>query len=208
MQKRVFGIVIFGLILSSFLMTLVSAADGTETYNSFANFVTTTPGVREIVGIAFGLWDFAKIEGGYLPGGSTPMAALIIYAVVWIITLLVLRDLLYFASTFSEGVTWAIAVGLTIIAANLQWIYYITGWLAGVGAILGAISVWLEIVVIIIILIGGIFGAQWAGNFALKRRIAREAMNTRKGAAETEGGIRALRGVQRTFSGKNTYDTA
>jgi len=194
--------------------TVTSSVDSEAEAQEFLDGVKRVvkfPILKQIFGIFFGVWNVDSIN---IPGLETfligdnnnnaaKVASLIIYFIVWFIFLFVYKDMFELFSPFSESVVWLISLGLVVVSAQLKWIILFSGWLLGLIATVGFISVWLELIVLMVILITASFGSQWASNFsskiALNRKIAREAGNVAKGAAETKQAIEALRETRKGF---------
>ena len=104
---------------------------------------------------------------------------------------------------FDDGVSWIIAAGLTIVAGQLGLVGSFMMFIAGIVAFVGIFGVWLEILIIAVLFFGMIIGANWAGKWALKRRLIREAMKTKEGVAHTKQAIEALKSVQASFEKKS-----
>ena len=195
------------LLFSFFGVVLAQSTDGDQAAEEFRKKIASAvdkPIIKQIFGVLFGVWHIDDTE---IPGltkflsegreGVVKTASIIIYFLVWFILFFVFRDLFGLFTPFGEGVTLFIALALTVVAAQLKWIISVSSWLLGIAAILGAVSVWVEIIILIFLLIVSSFGAQkttaFVAKIGLNRRIAREALNTTKGAAETKAAIKALR---------------
>lgn len=193
MQKKSYFsyLVVFSILILS--VASASALTSQQAYNAITGFVEKTSGVNFIVGVVFGIWNFSATQQYLLPGKE--MSHLIIYLVVWIITLLVIRDVLYLGASFDEKTTWIISIGLVIVASQMEGVFFLVGILAAITSYFAAIAVWLEIVAIVVIFFLSIFGAEWAGRFAIARRMQREKMNARRSAQEIANTVSTIKTI-------------
>ncbi len=196
MKKRVFGLFLMSLLAFSFFGGFVSAAEnGEQLYQNIVSFFET-PVIHELGGILFGLWDFSRLDSVMDGAGDNNFAQFTIFIVTWIILLFIIKDLIYVAGSFSEGVTWIVSVGLLIIASQLSMPLVIASWAVGFAAYAGTTIAALEIIVLILLMAGAVLGLNFLGRWSLQRRIVREAMNTRKSASEVGQAISSLRSIQ------------
>ena len=109
-------------------------------------------------------------------------------------------DILELTSIFSNSwVITLIAAGLAIILALVDVVRQIATLLFTFAATLGAIGIFLEIVVCIIIFIGLTFGGSRIALWAAKRKGQKELIKGIKSADEAGAAISGLRRIQKRF---------
>jgi|SRR3989344_4018177 len=217
-KKRVLGLFIFALVFSSLIFGVVSAVtrasipadsvDGGDTVSTFAssagdniyNEIKTflkKPGINVLSGLFLGLWgeeNFTYIENSIV---GPNISSLIIYFVSIVIFFFIFKGLFDFASPFGEGINWIIGVGILIIALQLKFIFVVTRLATTAFAILGAVGVWLELLILGALMIGAVLGAQWAAQFAHRRRLAKQGMKEEAGAEEVKEFVKTAKTVAR-----------
>jgi len=125
---------------------------------------------------------------------------LLVFSIVFIILLTAIADMMMLLSLFSNWVSWIIAAGIAIIGALTSLIRQISIFLITTAAGLGAIGVFVEVIIVIVIFIGLSFGSSKIALFAAKRRAQREHIKSIKGAGEATAAIAGLRAIEAEFS--------
>jgi len=196
-KEMIFASIFLAMILS---VSVASALTKDEMFDKVSK-IEDIPVIRELFAVSTGIWDFDDFSTLTSDANESffvdnKFGAFVIFVVVWIILLLVLRDLIYSVSSFTSGVTWIVAVGLMLVIASLRGIFFVSFTLIQFLAWIASFAIWLEILVMVVLLFGSILGGSWAAKFALKRRMAREALNSRKGAEDVSSAITALKRIK------------
>ena len=169
-KKRIIALVFLGLFFLSLTITLVSA-----------QLLDNVKGqIDKIISENFG----------------EKTSDIIVSIIVTLIIFAGLYDILELLSIFQlPWVKYVIAGGITIIGVIYKLPIYITSWGASIVVSLGAIGIILEILVVIVIFIGLIFGGNWAGKFAAKREAQIGKIKALKRAGRINAGATVLEGV-------------
>ncbi len=161
------------------------------------------PVLKQIVGVVFGIWDPDLLNQlyGSLPSafGITKIAGLIIYFVMWLVFLVVFKDILEIATPFKNATIWAIAFGLVIVASQIQLLLKLSTWGVGFAAALGAFSVWAMLIILLVAFIAALLGSNWLSMVALRLRVAKDANRGMAGAGHAAAAIRGLEKVEKAF---------
>jgi hypothetical protein len=171
-KKRVF----LFLILGAFLIYIIPFVSAQETFEIiFDNFkITITEFTEENI-------------------GDTPKD-IIVGLIITLIIFAGLYDMVVIIGLFQhEWVRYTIAGGITLIGIMFGFVRTIVEYGAGFAAALGAIGIILEIVIISVIFIFLVFGAQWASKFAAKRKAGLKKAMAIEDSAEIAAGIKKIK---------------
>lgn len=184
----VLGLVILGLLFVFYKGTTEKAVgNGSLASTSFPTNQQVMDGIK-----SFFLEYFGFLGNTLTEIFISLIIALIIFAAVY--------DMLELTSIFQNDWTQRlIAIGVTVIAVILQWPIIITRWGLDFAAYLGAIGIFLEIVIAIVIFIGLMFGNTWLAKFAVKRKGQVEELKALKGAGRAGAAIQALKKLDTDF---------
>lgn len=170
---------------------------GDKYYNDFVKFVDETPVLNVLFGIFFGIWEPNLLLEKIFNKGTTKMGSIVIFFVTWLLVFFIAKDILDLMVLLSVRTTWLIALGITIVAAQLNLVILMSVWGVTLMTLVGVTSTWLLILIFFVLFILALFGSTLLSRWSTHLRIIKEAGKVEKGAAETEQAIRALKGVQR-----------
>jgi hypothetical protein len=129
----------------------------------------------------------------------------IIGIIIMLIIFAALYDMIELTSIITNN--WVIAIiaaGLAIIFALVDIVRTIATWLFTFAATLGAIGIFLEIVISIFIFIGLSFGGNWIARWSAKRQANRTLARGIRNAGKLESGVAMIKAVEKAGN-KGTY---
>lgn len=186
--KRLFLSLFFSLLIVNLfgMFGLVAAAEGDTTI--IHQEINVNQGFGKILG-------FLNITGTWRDVVLGLIILLIIFAAMY--------DILTLISIFqSKWVKLVIALGLALAAALTNIVYKITLFLLQYAAALGAIGIFIEIVICIIIFVGLAVGSTWIGKWAAKRKGQVAELKAIESSGNAKAAIRGMRNIQEEFERK------
>ena len=191
-QRSIFGLLIVSLMLVAFVAPMVSAEG-----EAIVNFVSQ-PVIKQIFGVVFGIWDTANLDNlvntwGIRPTG-TGVSVLIVYIMLWLILFVAFSDIVVVFAPFSKPmIGWIIGAALTIIAAQLQFVFTLASWAAVILAYFGTFSVFVGIAFAFVAFIAASIGSEWLREWVVGRKIAMLKTRAAEGSAEAKEGLKFLK---------------
>lgn len=123
--------------------------------------------------------------------GSTEVPGIVVI-MVWIVLFVGISDLIVGVAPLSNWVCWVIGLATTVIAAQVGWIIGISVWLNTIFAALGALAIY----VILIISILALFGFSWAYTLLIQIKARKQEMQGKITAEKVTESIRNLKKIQ------------
>lgn len=123
------------------------------------------------------------------------IGASIITIAIWFLFLLVFGDIMTTFGFFSKTVGWLIGAILTVVAANIQLLKFVSIVGLSVTAIFGTASVLLGIAWIFVMFVLFHFGSSGLRRWVVLRREQDEGLNALRGAMRAGAGIEAAAAV-------------
>lgn len=178
--------------------------EGANQFFDNLKHVYELPVFKQLGIVLFGIYDldfFDKMAQS-VPQifGITKVSTVIIFFFFWLITLVVMKDILEIAAPFSQGVTWLVALGLTIVVAQLGGIVWVSVYMIGFVATLGAASVWIFLLLLFGLFLLTLLGNNLLQKVALKMRIIKETNRSQVGAGEVSNAISGLRKIEQSLN--------
>jgi hypothetical protein len=126
----------------------------------------------------------------YLTAWATGVSAGIIMIGLWVVLLVTFGDVMSLFSMFRESIGWLIAVVLTIVAANVKLLTYVSVVALSLTAGLGVIAIFLSLALVFILFVGFNFGTSALRKKLIERRAEDAALEA------TAGGIKAASAIE------------
>ncbi|MFH1503549.1 MAG: hypothetical protein ABIE36_02740 [Candidatus Diapherotrites archaeon] len=188
--KRLFLSLFFSLLIVNLFgfFGIVSAAAGdTITYNVNQE-INVDAGLGKVLG-------FLNITGTWREVVLGLIVLLIIFAALY--------DILMLINIFQiKWVKIIIAAGLAIVAALTNVVSKFTLFLLKVAAGFGAIGIFIEIIITIILFVGLAMGSNWIAKWAAKRKGQAAELAAIESSGDTKAAIRGMRNIQEEFERK------
>jgi len=203
-EKKVFALALFGVLMISFLVGAISAAEGDASgfYDSdaYKNFIKPwfVPEFEKV---------FAKspvLESVFPNEGINETAALIIGLITTILLGMIFYDLITLIPVFNEWLMRLIAIGLTVIMILFKWNVTLASTILVVGTNLfawaGSIALGIIIIIAIIVLISLLFGFQKIAGWLDRIRSTRETLTDTRRARRKGGKAAAFTEASEEFA--------
>ena len=169
---------------------------------SFGDRISSSIGFEDAFdqnGLVFFNYIFGEIPEYLvvLTGGSSGQAysAGIVIIGLWVLLLLSFADIARLFSTFNAATSWAAAVVLAIIAANINFVKLIAVFMLTITAGLGAFSVFAGLILAFILFLGIQFGSDRLRRFAHRKKLSEMEMRAAMGSESAKQGLKVLKGI-------------
>lgn len=152
---------------------------------------------KQLWGDAFAPLDFiiGRVPQYLIDQVGSPTSASIIILGIWLILLFTFADILSIFGLFSKATSWVIAAVLSIIAANLKLLSFISVFSLVFTAAFGALSVFMSIILVFAVFLGINLGIDSLRVFAVKRSISEAKIRALKGSEAAREGLDALKKI-------------
>ena len=131
---------------------------------------------------------------------SNPISAAIIVIGVWVLLFLTFGDIISVFGTFSQPVSWVVALVLAVLAANLKVVLFLSVIGLVLASGLGTIAVFVNIIGIFVVFIGFNYGSDSFRDWVLARKQKELGMRAAMGSAKAKAGLQTLGDI-----GETTY---
>ena len=170
-----------------------------EVETKISDAVRNTESFGVVFASQFAFFDFIFGQiPSYLINFTNNTSAAIIIIGIWFLLLLTFGDVMSIFGTFSKTASWAIAIVLVIVAANIK----IITWIAVVGLVLaaglGAAAVFVNIIGIFIIFILFNYGSDEIREWVIERKRKEMGIRAAMGSGKAKAGLQTLAEIGET----------
>ena len=189
-------VILIGAILVFFMIAwfLVNSTYWQD-WSKTLSIDTAVQGFEGVLGSTFSWMNY--VFGGipsWLVNQVGQTSAVIITLFTWLLVFVTFGDIIAGFSTFSQPVSWIVALAISVIMANLKAIVIVLGFFIGVFAFLGGLAVLAGLVAAFIAFFAVNWGIGSFGPWVLRRRTM---MIAEKTAIKSEAGGKKLGGIIR-----------
>lgn len=145
-------------------------------------------------------WIIGPVSVTTINLSGSEISALIITVAIWIMILLMFGDILSTLSFFSKGVSWALAILLTIVLANLKFAVLIAAGMTAIFGTFGVIAAYLGLAASFIAFLGVDWGVKSMMPWIMRRKSAIGAVRSKATTEQIKAAIGHYKEIGETLS--------
>lgn len=198
----VFSLFVSLIILNLIMVAALSSSTETDMDRRVIESYKNSPLMKGVGYYVFGLKD---LESQPEIGNYGAATILIVFVLIWLILFVTFSDIIVSFAPFSNAaIGWIVGAAITIIAANLKVVQYVSIWLVKYTAIFGTFSVFFGIFMAFVAFIAISWGGGSLAEWAVERKMHIRAHRGRTNVGEgiqlfNQAGQQAQRQMSQTW---------